>query len=245
MKRTYYQILGIDPSASEKEIKQAYHRLAQDLHPDKAESEEERKKNEEIFADVSKAYNVLKDKRKRADYDHTQAKPGKKPPERQRQGKKKTPTELPTRAAARERAKERVQIAKRAFTKGMRIYQTGDYVKAITFFQAAIQNDNSEAIYFARLAVSMMHARKSFAKAVEYCKRAIEIDPYNMDYKLYLGEIYEIAGALSMAKKTYDEILRWDNTNDMARHRLEMLGFSRGKKSKSFFVNIIRRLHRK
>src|SRR5262245_2732099 len=69
MSVNYYEILEIPTDADIREIKRAYHRLARELHPDKAPTPEEASKVEERFALVSAAYNTLKDAQKRADYD--------------------------------------------------------------------------------------------------------------------------------------------------------------------------------
>jgi len=244
MVQTYYEILKVGKEASDREIKRAYHKLARDLHPDKASDDNERKKNEILFAEVSKAYNILKDKKKRAEYDQS-IKKQKEGTGKQKESAPKRDTESKGSSIRNVRSKERNQIARKAYVKGMQIYKTGNYNKAYTFFKAAIENDDEESLYFYRLAKAMMKARKSFTKAVEYCNRAIEMDPYNMEYKLLLGEIYEAAGGKTKAKSVYEEILKWDKTNFKAKERLEMLGFSVGGRSKSFFTNLLKRISRK
>lgn len=52
-----YQILGLNPGASEKEIKKAYYRLALEHHPDK--NLHNREKAEEEFKKISRAYEML------------------------------------------------------------------------------------------------------------------------------------------------------------------------------------------
>ena len=66
--RDYYQILGIDRKASNKEISAAYRKLARKWHPDLHPAD---KKNEaeEKFKEINEAYEVLKDSEKRAKYD--------------------------------------------------------------------------------------------------------------------------------------------------------------------------------
>lgn len=65
----FYSLLGIDRHAPEREIKKAYHRLARELHPDKAKTPEDARKNAERLAGISRAYNTLKDPEKRTAYD--------------------------------------------------------------------------------------------------------------------------------------------------------------------------------
>ncbi|MBD3315086.1 MAG: DnaJ domain-containing protein, partial [Chitinivibrionales bacterium] len=65
-KRDYYEILGLSKSASEDEIKKAYRKLAVKFHPDKNPGDKEA---EEKFREATEAYEVLKDAKKRAQYD--------------------------------------------------------------------------------------------------------------------------------------------------------------------------------
>jgi len=65
-KRDYYEILGLERSASEEEIKKAYRKLAVKYHPDKNPSD---KTAEENFKQIGEAYEALSDPQKRAAYD--------------------------------------------------------------------------------------------------------------------------------------------------------------------------------
>ena len=61
-----YQALGVAKGANEKEIKSAYRKLAKELHPDK---NKDNPKATERFSDVTRAYDLLLDKDKRAQFD--------------------------------------------------------------------------------------------------------------------------------------------------------------------------------
>ena len=67
--KDYYEILGVEAGAGEAEIKTAYRRLARKYHPDVSKE----KGAEERFKAINEAYEVLRDKEKRAAYDKLKA----------------------------------------------------------------------------------------------------------------------------------------------------------------------------
>lgn len=66
MDRDYYEVIGVSRKASEDEIRKAYLKLAREHHPDMNLEDPSAK---ERFQEIQKAYEVLKDKEKRAQYD--------------------------------------------------------------------------------------------------------------------------------------------------------------------------------
>jgi molecular chaperone DnaJ len=58
----YYELLGVSKSASQEEIKKAFHKLAHKYHPDKGGDEKK-------FKEINEAYQVLSDTQKRQQYD--------------------------------------------------------------------------------------------------------------------------------------------------------------------------------
>ncbi len=66
IKKDLYEILGVSPDASQEEIKRAYRRLARKYHPDLHPGDKEA---EERFKEISEAYEILSDPKKRAEYD--------------------------------------------------------------------------------------------------------------------------------------------------------------------------------
>ncbi|XP_073941060.1 dnaJ homolog subfamily A member 2-like [Choristoneura fumiferana] len=58
-----YEILGVNRNASDSDIKRSYHKLAKEFHPDKNPAAGDK------FKEISYAYEVLSDPKKRQTYD--------------------------------------------------------------------------------------------------------------------------------------------------------------------------------
>src|SRR4030088_1109216 len=65
-RRDYYTVLGVPRTATEKDIKTAYRKLARKHHPDVNPGD---KKSENLFKEIGEAYSVLSDPEKRKKYD--------------------------------------------------------------------------------------------------------------------------------------------------------------------------------
>ena len=63
--RDYYEVLGVERSADEKELKRAYRKLAMELHPDRNQAPDAELK----FKEITRAYEVLSDPEMKARYD--------------------------------------------------------------------------------------------------------------------------------------------------------------------------------
>jgi DnaJ family protein B protein 4 len=73
----YYHILGVQPSASDSEIKKAYRELSFKYHPDKHvnSSEYQKKENDKKIKELNEAYETLKDSSLRRQYDNRNSNP--------------------------------------------------------------------------------------------------------------------------------------------------------------------------
>lgn len=237
MSKNFYEIIGVPRTASDLEIKSAYHRLARRYHPDKAENPSQAASLESEFSKISTAYNTLKDKDKRAAYDRTLLADAGKSNGSSDSGTFSAPTSNDGKPTFGNAAtdKNRALVAKRAFVRGSQMMSAGEYAKAAELFEMAIKNQDQEAAYHARLALSLLRGHRSFSRATEAAQRAIELDPYNSDYRIILAELYEGAKITSMAIKTYEEILKWDPMNEKARMALEVLAPSKKSLFAKFF----------
>lgn len=85
--KDYYKILGVEPTADDKQIKTAYRKLARKYHPDVSKE----KGAEDKFKEANEAYEVLSSAEKRAEYDNIrkygqQGRPFQGPPGWQQRG---------------------------------------------------------------------------------------------------------------------------------------------------------------
>ena len=70
LEKDYYKTLGVAEGASADEIKKSYRKLARKYHPDANKGDS---KAEERFKEISEAYNVLSDEKRRKEYDDTRS----------------------------------------------------------------------------------------------------------------------------------------------------------------------------
>jgi curved DNA-binding protein CbpA len=203
----HYQVLGVEPGAPLSAIKKGYYRLSKEYHPDMhLRSPEEGLKDEltAIFDRINKAYEVLADEGKRAEYDLS----------------------LSIAKLPREKRREEEIDQKRAeeqFKKGVEEFKKGNYLRASESFTSATKLNPQNTLYWSHLALSLAQIPKRLHDAEEACKKAIELEPTNDEHYSNLGLLYLKAGLKKKAEAQFKEALRFNPKSKKAMKALKEL----------------------
>ncbi|MFQ5907144.1 MAG: DnaJ domain-containing protein [bacterium] len=193
--KDYYATLGVGRNATRKEIRDAYLELARQCHPDHMPKEGKWILVNERFAEITEAYEVLANDKRRVTYDR-QLKQGLRGPQTHK-------------TAAR------VQ-AERAFKNGLESLKRKNYASAQAFFKAAARLDGNVAKYKSYQGLAQAHTGYRMKEALELCISAIDLEVYNSDLYVNLAIVYKLAGQLENCRKKLKEALKWNPKDQRA-----------------------------
>jgi curved DNA-binding protein CbpA len=203
--RDHYEVLNVSRTASLEEIKNAYHELALNYHPDRFhQSEPElRARVGSAFARIAQAYETLSDEPLRAAYD------------KRLSGKAYAPkSEAATTGAA---------SAESAFQKGKAALQQNQRAEALRFFSDAAMQQPRNARYRAAYAQALFEEPNSRRLAESELQAAIALDPGNSSYRIILAELYQRHGLRRRAISELEQVLVMNPANETARTLLAKL----------------------
>ncbi len=189
MKVNYYELLGVDRSASEKEIRDRFRKLAREQHPDRYKGTD-KTAAERKFQTLTEAVNVLTNPARRKQHDADVAAPG-----------------------ARVAASDPAQIGKAYLSKGIKAYREGDLRSAYENFDMATKHNPTDAKGFHYLAMAASRIPAYARQAVQAIETAVQREPMNGAYLKEAGLICKRAGLTAKAERYLDEALKWDADN--------------------------------
>ena len=202
MKLNYYEVLGVDRSATDQDIRDRFRRLARENHPDRYrgadKAEAERK-----FQTLTEAVNVLTNPVKRKQHD----------------------SEL---TAGTGKTADFAAVAKAYVAKGVKAYKDGDMSAAYENFDMAVKHNPQDAKAFHYLALAASRIPAYARQAVQAIESAIRLEPMNALFLKDAGLISRRAGLVAKAERYLSEALEWDATNVEAQAALAEIRAERG-----------------
>lgn len=203
----YYEILGIRRDANPDEIKRVYFKLAKDYHPDRhigSEMEELREELDTLFHQITEAYDTLVHEDKRREYDFKIA--------TQKVGvRQETET-----AGITTNPEGRARL-------GLQALKKGSLKTAAFYFELAIRAAPTKGSYHALLAQTLSQIQGRMRDAEIHYKKAIELDPSQVDHYIGLGLLYKKGGLFERALRQFEEALVWDPDNRRAKEEIKDL----------------------
>ncbi|MDY0296804.1 MAG: DnaJ domain-containing protein [Acidobacteriota bacterium] len=212
----HYAILGLKDTATNEEIKNAYFRLAKQLHPDRlgtAPDPEIREKANFVFAAINKAFDTLNDPQRKRAYDSGETD--------EDGAADRTPGNL----------KERARLL---YLKARTLYSQQRFWEAATLMDEAVGLDNDKSAYYLLLGMAQFHIPSLRRSAERNLTRAVELDPWNADAFSGLGILFQEEQLNNRAEGFYRKALSINPDHKIARRRLEQISGGAAKKH-SFF----------
>jgi curved DNA-binding protein CbpA len=198
MKVNYYEILGVERSANDQEIRERFRKLARENHPDRYrgpdKAEAERK-----FQTLTEAVNVLTNPAKRRQHDDQLVAGGGRGPA------------------------DFTQVAKAYLSKGAKAFKDGDMRAAYENFDMAVKHNPQDAKAFHYLALAAARIPAFTRQAVQAIESAVQREPMNPLYLKDAGMLCKRAGLMAKAERYFEETLKWDASNIDAQNGLAEL----------------------
>jgi curved DNA-binding protein CbpA len=203
MKPNYYDILGVERSASEQVIRDKFRQMARESHPDRYrgpdKAEAERK-----FQTLTEAVNVLTNPQRRKQHDAEIGGSG-----------AKSSTDLS-------------QVAKVYMSKGVKAFKEGDLKTAYENFDMAVKHNALDAKAQHYLAITAARFPSMMRQAVQAIEAAVQREPMNPQFLKDAGLICKKANLNAKAERFLEEALKWDQENADIQNALAELRQGKG-----------------
>jgi curved DNA-binding protein CbpA len=176
----YYSILGVARTATQRQIREAYLRLAKANHPDQFPDPAKRSEADRRFQEINESFNQLKDEKLRREYDKTL--------DRQTMSPQQEAELYFKNAKLREEAR--------------------DYAVALKYYYEAMRLDSSRSSYILGAGRILAKDRSKQRQAAELLEKVITQDPQCREAYVELGDLYCGSGLHSRARRVYQRGLQ-------------------------------------
>jgi len=188
MKVNYYDVLGVERSATDERIRERFRQLARENHPDRYHGDD-KGEVERKFQTLTEAVNVLTNADKRRQHD----------------------TEL---AGGFDKGLiDYIQIAKAYLQKGVKAFKEGKLQAAYENFDLASKHNPQDAKAFHYLSLAAARLPGFTRQAVQAIETAVQREPLNPVYLKDAGLLCKQAGLSAKAERYLEEALKWDESN--------------------------------
>ena len=187
MKVNYYEVLGVERSATDQEIRDRFRRLAREHHPDRYTGPD-KVDAERKFQTLTEAVNVLTNPNRRRQHDNELASPTKSSSDPQ-------------------------QVAKAYLALGAKAWKENDLRTAIENFDMAVKHNPADAKAQHYYALAASRVPSLMRQAVQAIEAAVQREPMNPVYLKDAGVICKKAGLGARAERYFEEALKWDSSN--------------------------------
>ena len=208
--RTHFEVLGLSRSVGEAEVKDAYFRLAKRFHPDVhhgASLGDLRDELEAVFIRLGEAYDVLRDPRKRADYEERLGRSKPKPAARPRAAPRAGPE--PAAPEPPRDPEEEARLAEEAIRRAAKLVEQEKYWDAIQLLEPAVEAVQGKPRLRARVLLARCYIRNpKWAKSAEaMLLAATREEPKAVEPWALLGAIYAEKRLRTRATAMYRKVL--------------------------------------
>lgn len=209
MKVNYYEVLGVERSASEQQIRDRFRQLARQNHPDRYKGPD-KADAERKFQTLTEAVNVLTNPSRRKQHD----------------------SEISS--GSKSETVDFAQIARAYMSKGVKAYKENDFRTAYENFDLAAKHNPGDAKAWHYVALAATRIPSLMRQAVQAIEQAAQLEPVNPTYLKDAGRISKVAGLTAKAERYFEQALQWDPTNIEIQSALAELRASRGDAGKGF-----------
>jgi curved DNA-binding protein CbpA len=173
-RRSFYEILGVEPLASQDQIRAAFRRLARERHPDRFIGPA-RERAEKDFQAITEAYNVLNDPAQRGRYDQS----------------------LSSKTSQLTNPRD---LARALLAKAAGLVKTGQAAEANEYFAQAIAHDSENAKAHHMYGVFLSRQVGGLEEGLRHLDQAVRLEPN--DVKILLDASKAFARARMFARAT-------------------------------------------